>query len=123
MCSWSSRRNGSVSARNAASSPARACARVCSVTLASSQRRWISHASHVMTSGRSQTRRSVSVAASASTPNTGEGNAEMARIVMSGPQNMSLDGVVQDPDGQEGFGLGGWFVEFGGEDLKEWHQL
>jgi dihydrofolate reductase len=47
----------------------------------------------------------------------------MARIVMSGPQNMSLDGVVQDPDGQEGFGLGGWFVEFGGEDLKEWNQL
>src|SRR3954451_12017887 len=48
---------------------------------------------------------------------------EMGRIVMSGPQNMSLDGVVQDPDGQEGFGLGGWFVEFGGEDVKEWNQL
>ena len=27
----------------------------------------------------------------------------MAKIVMSGPQNVSLDGVVQDPDGQEGF--------------------
>ena len=47
----------------------------------------------------------------------------MARIVMSGPQNVSLDGVVQDPDGQEGFGLGGWFVEFGGSDLEEWNQL
>jgi dihydrofolate reductase len=47
----------------------------------------------------------------------------MGRIVMSGPQNVSLDGVVQDPDGQEGFGLGGWFVEFGGEDLEEWNQL
>jgi dihydrofolate reductase len=47
----------------------------------------------------------------------------MARIVMSGPQNMSLDGVVQDPDGLEGFGLGGWFVEFGGQDLEEWSQL
>jgi dihydrofolate reductase len=45
----------------------------------------------------------------------------MARIVMSGPQNMSLDGVVQDPDGQEGFGLGGWFVEFGGKDLEGWN--
>jgi dihydrofolate reductase len=40
---------------------------------------------------------------------------------MSGPQNMSLDGVVQDPDGQEGFGLGGWFVEFGGKDLEAWN--
>ena len=47
----------------------------------------------------------------------------MGRIVMSGPQNVSLDGVVQDPDGQEGFGRGGWFVEFGGTDLEEWNQL
>ena len=47
----------------------------------------------------------------------------MGRIVMSGPQNVSLDGVVQDPDGQEGFGLGGWFVEFGGKDLEEWNKL
>ncbi|MEA2249522.1 MAG: hypothetical protein QOH46_4051 [Solirubrobacteraceae bacterium] len=47
----------------------------------------------------------------------------MGRIVMSGPQNVSLDGVVQDPDGQEGFGLGGWFVEFGGKDLEEWSKL
>jgi dihydrofolate reductase len=46
----------------------------------------------------------------------------MGRIVMSGPQNVSLDGVVQDPDGQEGFGLGGWFVEFGGADLEAWNQ-
>lgn len=42
---------------------------------------------------------------------------------MSGPQNVSLDGVVQDPDGQEGFGLGGWFVEFGGDDLEAWNKL
>jgi dihydrofolate reductase len=47
----------------------------------------------------------------------------MGKIVMSGPQNVSLDGVVQDPDGQEGFGLGGWFVEFGGTDLEEWNKL
>lgn len=46
----------------------------------------------------------------------------MGRIVMSGPQNVSLDGVVQDPDGQEGFGVGGWFVEFGDKDLKEWNK-
>ena len=47
----------------------------------------------------------------------------MGRIVMSGPQNVSLDGVVQDPDGKEGFGLGGWFVEFGGKDLEAWNQV
>src|SRR3954464_11356685 len=47
----------------------------------------------------------------------------MGKIVMSGPQNASLDGVVQDPDGQEGFALGGWFVEFGGSDLEEWNKL
>ena len=47
----------------------------------------------------------------------------MGKIVISGPQNVSLDGVVQDPDGQEGFGLGGWFVEFGGTDLDAWNKV
>jgi dihydrofolate reductase len=47
----------------------------------------------------------------------------MAKIVMSGPQNVSLDGVVQDPDGEEGFRLGGWFVQFGGKDLEEWNKV
>jgi dihydrofolate reductase len=47
----------------------------------------------------------------------------MGRIVMSGPQNVSLDGVVQDPDGEEGFTLGGWFVQFGGKDLEEWNKV
>ncbi|MFI0965890.1 dihydrofolate reductase family protein [Streptomyces sp. NPDC021080] len=47
----------------------------------------------------------------------------MGKIVMSGPQNVSLDGVVQDPDGAEGFGLGGWFGRFGGEDLAEWSKV
>ena len=47
----------------------------------------------------------------------------MGTIVMSGPQNVSLDGVVQDPDGAEGFRLGGWFVEFGGKDLEEWSKV
>jgi dihydrofolate reductase len=47
----------------------------------------------------------------------------MGKIVMSGPQNISLDGVVQDPDGQEGFSLGGWFVEFGSKDLEEWNKV
>jgi dihydrofolate reductase len=48
---------------------------------------------------------------------------EMGTIVMSGPQNVSLDGVVQDPDGEEGFRLGGWFVQFGGKDLEEWNRI
>ena len=46
----------------------------------------------------------------------------MGKIVMSGPQNVSLDGVVQDPDGEEGFRLGGWFGQFGGKDLEGWTQ-
>ena len=47
----------------------------------------------------------------------------MGKIVISGPQNVTLDGVVQDPDGKEGFGPGGWFVEFGGKDLEEWNKV
>ena len=47
----------------------------------------------------------------------------MGKIVMSGPQNISLDGVVQDPDGEEGFKLGGWFGQFGGKDLEEWNKV
>jgi dihydrofolate reductase len=47
----------------------------------------------------------------------------MGKIVMSGPQNVSLDGVVQDPDGEEGFKLGGWFKQFGGNDLQEWGKV
>ncbi len=47
----------------------------------------------------------------------------MGKIVISGPQNVSLDGVIQDPDGKEGFRLGGWFVESGGTDLEEWNKV
>ena len=45
----------------------------------------------------------------------------MGKIVIT--TNVTLDGVVQDPDGQEDFGLGGWFNEFGGNDLAEWAAL
>jgi dihydrofolate reductase len=45
----------------------------------------------------------------------------MGKIVIS--TNASLDGVVQDPDGGEGFRLGGWFGKFGGNDLEEWARL
>ena len=42
----------------------------------------------------------------------------MGKIVIS--TNASLDGVVQDPDGEEGFSRGGWFGRYGGKDLDEW---
>ena len=45
----------------------------------------------------------------------------MGKIVIT--TNMSLDGVVQDPDGQEGFSLGGWFGQYGGADLEEWAKV
>jgi dihydrofolate reductase len=47
----------------------------------------------------------------------------MGKIVMGGPQNVTLDGVVQDPDGAEGFGLGGWFGQSGGADLEPWSKV
>jgi dihydrofolate reductase len=47
----------------------------------------------------------------------------MGKIVLSGPQNASLDGVVQDPDGAEGFARGGWFVRSGGADLDAWGKI
>jgi dihydrofolate reductase len=45
----------------------------------------------------------------------------MGKIVIS--TNVSLDGVVQDPDGHEGFRHGGWFGEYGGKDLEEWGRV
>ena len=45
----------------------------------------------------------------------------MGKIVIS--TNASLDGVVQDPDGQEGFTRGGWFARYGGKDLEEWSSV
>jgi len=45
----------------------------------------------------------------------------MGKIVIS--TNASLDGVVQDPDGTEGFRLGGWFGQFGGKDIEAWAEV
>lgn len=43
----------------------------------------------------------------------------MGKIVISA--NVTLDGVVQDPDGAEGFERGGWFHQFvAGADLQDW---
>ena len=45
----------------------------------------------------------------------------MGKIVIS--TNVSLNGVVQDPDGEEGFRLGGWFGQSGGNDVQEWAKV
>jgi dihydrofolate reductase len=42
----------------------------------------------------------------------------MGRVVIS--ENVSLDGVVQDPTGEEGFRHGGWFSQFGEQDREAW---
>src|SRR2546423_6325981 len=45
----------------------------------------------------------------------------MAKIVIS--ENVSLDGVVQDPTGDEGFRRGGWFGQIGDKDREEWARV
>ena len=45
----------------------------------------------------------------------------MGKIIVS--TNVTLDGVVQDPDGLEGFSHGGWFGQFGGKDLEQWAKV
>ena len=45
----------------------------------------------------------------------------MGRIIVS--ENVSLDGVVQDPTGEEGFRHGGWFNQIGGKDREGWAKV
>jgi dihydrofolate reductase len=45
----------------------------------------------------------------------------MGRIVVS--ENVSLDGVVEDPSGGQGFRHGGWFEQFIGQDWEAWAKL
>jgi dihydrofolate reductase len=45
----------------------------------------------------------------------------MGKIVIS--ENVSLDGVVQDPTGEEGFRYGGWFFQVGDKDREEWAKI
>ncbi len=45
----------------------------------------------------------------------------MGKIVIS--ENASLDGVVQDPTGEEGFRHGGWFNQIGGKDREGWAKV
>jgi dihydrofolate reductase len=62
------------------------------------------------------------VAASRSvvTDNTGEERTTMGKIVIS--ENVSLDGVIQDPTGEEGFGRGGW-GRMGNKDRDAWAKV
>ena len=45
----------------------------------------------------------------------------MGRIVVS--EQISLDGVVEDPTGESGFRHGGWFLEFVGGDREAWARV
>ena len=42
----------------------------------------------------------------------------MGKIIVS--ENVSLDGVVQDPTGDEGTSFGGWFLQIGDKDHEAW---
>ncbi|MER5666860.1 dihydrofolate reductase family protein [Streptomyces mirabilis] len=45
----------------------------------------------------------------------------MGKLIIS--ENVSLDGVVQDPTGEEGFRLGGWYLQMGDNDREAWAKL
>jgi len=45
----------------------------------------------------------------------------MGKIVIS--ENVSLDGVFQDPTGEEGFRFGGWFGQVGSNDRAAWARV
>ena len=45
----------------------------------------------------------------------------MGKIVIS--ENITIDGVVQDPTGDDGFRHGGWFNEIGEEDRQAWAEV
>ena len=45
----------------------------------------------------------------------------MGKIVVS--ENVSLDGVVEDPSGEQGFRHGGWFTQFIGHDWEAWAEV
>jgi dihydrofolate reductase len=45
----------------------------------------------------------------------------MGKLIVS--ENVSLDGVVEDPNGDEGFSRGGWFGRMGAEDREEWARV
>jgi dihydrofolate reductase len=45
----------------------------------------------------------------------------MGKIIIS--ENVTLDGVVQDPTGDESSRVGGWFGQVGNKDREEWAKV
>jgi dihydrofolate reductase len=45
----------------------------------------------------------------------------MGRIIIS--ENVTLDGVIQDPTGEEGTGRGSWFTRIGDQDRAAWAKI
>ena len=45
----------------------------------------------------------------------------MGKIVVS--ENVTLDGVIQDPTGDDGFKRGGWFNQIADEDRQAWAEV
>jgi dihydrofolate reductase len=45
----------------------------------------------------------------------------MGRIIIS--ENISIDGVVEDPTGEEGFRRGGWASQIGHKDREAWAKV
>jgi dihydrofolate reductase len=45
----------------------------------------------------------------------------MGKIIIS--ENVSLDGVIQDPTGEDGLGRGNWFSRIGDRDREEWAKV
>ena len=45
----------------------------------------------------------------------------MGKIIIS--ENISLDGVIQDPTGEDGLGRGSWFTRISDHDRDEWAKV
>jgi dihydrofolate reductase len=45
----------------------------------------------------------------------------MGKIIIS--ENVTLDGVIEDPTGDEGFRFGGWFDQMSDKDREQWAKV
>jgi dihydrofolate reductase len=52
---------------------------------------------------------------------TEERSTDMGKIVIS--ENVTLDGVIQDPTGDDGFARGGWFSRIADHDHQAWAEV
>jgi dihydrofolate reductase len=56
------------------------------------------------------------------TPNRHEDKeTDMGKLVVS--ENVTIDGVIQDPTGEEGFESGGWFDQMSDADREQWAKV